>query len=355
MADSDLLKQIEKLLTNKGNEALTAVRQEIDPLWEPDKKSDWRPPDVDRRLTWALSKKGEEFVITVLADQEDSWATRKALELEQRFPESVVWTTTGEAQSSYPDSNRAPHATSGDIRPGVSIGHGGFRAGTLGCIVIVPGDTQDILGVLTAAHVVALNESVRVGDRIYSPGKPDIRNLLQKYVIGELAEWVNLMPVIGYSPNQSIFQSIDIALVNISPMRKVPKWNEVPDPRDPDNNKIRLKKVIAETDLPTYLNKEVYKFGRTSGFTRGTFVHHHIAQRTIKLPNNKLYLYSELLGILPVDKESAFSRAGDSGAPVYTADGSLLGFIIGADGRLCLCFPAERSLNEMNAQLIGKR
>lgn len=352
--NDDPIKQIEKLLTDKGNEALTAVRKQIDPLWEPGKRSDWRPPETDRRLTWALSKKGEEFVVSMLADQEDSWATRKARELEQNFPETVVWTTTGEAQSSYPDLRPAQHAISSEIRPGVSIGHGMFRAGTLGCLVTVPGDETDTLGVLTAAHVVALNKSVERGDKIYSPGRPDIRNLLQRHAIGELVEWVNLMPVSAYSPGQAIFQDIDVAFVNLSNTnRKIPKWNEVPDPKDPENNKIRLKRVIAQTDLPAYLNKEVYKFGRTTGFTRGKFVYHHIAQRQIKLPNNKFYLYAELLGIVSATDESPFSRPGDSGAPVYTADGSLLGFVIGADGSICLCFPAERSLSEMNARLIG--
>jgi hypothetical protein len=353
MPDDDKpIEQIEKLLTDKGKEALTAVRQQIDPLWEPSRKRDWRPPDVDRRLTWALTKKGDEFVVSMLADQEDSWATRKARELEQDFPEAVVWTTTGQAQSSYPDSKPAPHATSGEIRPGASIGHGGFQAGTLGCLVTVPGDVTDTLGVLTAAHVVALNKSVLKGDNIYSPGKPDIKNLLQKYVIGELVEWINLMPVSG--PGQVSFQDIDVAFVDLSlTNRKIPKWNEVPDPQDPSNNKIRLKKIIAEKDLPNYLNKEVYKFGRTTGFTRGKFVYHHIAQRAIKLPNNKLYLYAELLGIVSATDESPFSRPGDSGAPVYTADGSILGFVIGADGSISLCFAAERSLSELNAQLIG--
>src|SRR5947208_10596387 len=108
--------KIEMLLNEKGKEALNAVRKIVDPLWEPGRDPDWRPPEVDRRLTWALSKKMDEFVISILADQEDSWATRQAKELEQRFPEAVVWTTTGEAQSSYPESDHAPHATSEEIR-----------------------------------------------------------------------------------------------------------------------------------------------------------------------------------------------------------------------------------------------
>lgn len=355
--DTSTTERIETLLTEKGKEALSAVRKIIDPLWDPGSESDWRPPEADRRLTWALQKKIDEFVICILADQDDSWATRQAKGFEQRFPEAVVWTTTGEAQSSYPESDRASHATSREIRPGVSIGHGRFRAGTLGCLVNVSGTERDQIGVLTAAHVVALNESVNKGDRIYSPGKPDINNLVRKYAIGKLVDCVDLMPVSGYQPGEDIVQSIDIAFINLEEAtdRKIPKWNEVPDPTDPANKLIRIKQVVKEKDMPDYLNKDVFKFGRTTGFTKGKLVYHNIAQRAIKLPNNKLYVYTELFGVVPEANGNQFSRPGDSGAPVYAADGRLLGFVIGADGSICLCCMAERSLDAMGARLVTGR
>lgn len=346
--------QIEALLNSRGKEALRAVRQIVDPLWEPGKKSDWRPPEIDRRLTWALSKKMDDLVISILAEQDDSWATRQAKELEKSFPEAVVWTTTGEAQSSYPESGYAKHATSREIRPGVSIGHGRFRAGTLGCLVNVAGSERDQVGVLTSAHVVALNESVKQGDRIYSPGKPEIGNAVTlKDAIGRLENYVELIPVIDYQPGEDIFQSIDIAFIKLDgTSRKVPKWNEAPDPADPNNKMIRIKRIVFEKDIPDYMNQEVFKFGRTTGFTSGKLVYHHIAQREIKLPNNKLYLYTELFGVVAADGK-VFSRAGDSGAAVYTSDGRLLGFVIGADGSISLCCMAERSLDAMGASLLG--
>jgi len=349
--------KIETLLNEKGKKALNAVRKIVDPLWEPGPESDWRPPDVDRRLTWALSKKMDEFVISILAEQEDSWATRQAKDLEQRFPEAVVWTTTGEAQSSYPDSKPAAHATSGEIRPGVSIGHGRFRAGTLGCVVNIPGRVRDQICVLTAAHVVALNKSVEKKDLIYSPGRPDISNLMRKYAIGKLVDFIDLMPISEYDPSADIYQSIDVALINLSETdpEKIPRWNEVPSPSDPANNMIRIRQIVPEDELPNYLNQEVFKFGRTTGFTKGKLVYHHIAQREIKLPNNKLYLYKELFGVVPTTNEDPFSRPGDSGAPVYAADGRLLGFVIGADASICLCCMAEQSLKAMSAELVSGR
>jgi hypothetical protein len=345
---------IEALLNDRGKEALDAVRKVIDPLWEPGQDRNWRPPDIDRRLTWALSKKMDGFVISILAEYEDSWATRQAIELEKQFPEAIVWTTTGEAQSSYPDSDHAPHAICREIRPGVSIGHGRFRAGSLGCVVNVAGADRDSIGVLTAAHVVCLNKSVSRGDYIYSPGKPEIGTLVARDRIGVLDNLVDLIPIIDYQPEDDIFQSIDIAFVKLDGTdRKIPKWNEVPDPKAPANKMMRIKQAVPENDMRDLINQSVFKFGRTSGFTRGKLVYHHIAQRTIKLPNNKLYLYKELFGIVPTEGEGMFSRPGDSGAPVYTADGSLLGFIVGADGRVSLCCMAERSLKAMGAQLVG--
>lgn len=344
--------QIETLLSETGKEALNSVRRVIDPLWEPG-KGDWRPPDEDRALTWALSKKEDQFVISILAEQEDSWATRQAKELEKLFPESVVWTTTGEAQSTYPDTGYAPHAVSRQIRPGVSIGHGRFRAGTLGCLVKVAGDESDTIGVLTAAHVVALNESVKEEDKIYSPGKPEIgKALVNDDVIGRLDNYVELIPIIKYEPGQDIFQSIDIAFVRIETKRKIPKWNEVPNPSDPENKSIRIRSVVPEDEMPNFINQKVYKFGRTTGFTVGKLVHHHIAQREIKLPNNKLYLYTEIFAVAAAASGEPFSRPGDSGAAVYTEEGSLLGFVIGADDSTTLCCMAERSLAAMKAQLV---
>jgi len=84
----------------------------------------------------------------------------------------------------------------------------------------------------------------------------------------------------------------------------------------------------------------------------GKLVHHHIAQREIKLPNNKLYLYTEIFGVTSAAKGDQFSLPGDSGAPVYTEEGSLLGFVIGADDSTTLCCMAERSLGAMKAQLL---
>lgn len=51
----------------------------------------------------------------MLAEQENRWAARKAKELEQNFPETVIWSTTGEAQSGYPYSRPAPHALPSDF------------------------------------------------------------------------------------------------------------------------------------------------------------------------------------------------------------------------------------------------
>jgi hypothetical protein len=75
--------------------------------------------------------------------------------------------------------------------------------------------------------------------------------------------------------------------------------------------------------------------------------------RQLKLPNNMFYFYKELLAIKSTAKGKSFSRAGDSGAMVYTAAGHLVGFVIGADDEITLCCVAERSLNVMNAHLLG--
>lgn len=350
---------IENFLDKEGKAALHEVITTINPLWEPGKNSEWQPPDLDQRMTWALSKVGSKYVVSILADQKDSLASKKAKELEKKYPGSIVWTSTGQAQSSYPDVVCARHATSRKIRPGVSIGHGRFRAGTLGCLVKVQEENRpDYIGVVSAAHVLALNDSVDPEDLIYSPGKPDVGQALRRSdAIGRLQDTIDLFPIHKVDPAaQDIYHSIDIALVNLEKTpkpRPIPKYNEVPDPANPDNKMIKVKSIIKEEDLPTELNKNVYKFGRTTGFTKGKLVHVMIMHRQLKLPNNKFYLYKELLAVKSIENGRPFSRPGDSGAMVYTAAGHLVGFVIGADDEITLCCMAERSLKVMNAYLLG--
>jgi hypothetical protein len=351
--------KIENFLDKEGKTALDEVKATINPLWQPGRNSDWQPPELDQRMTWALSKIDSKYVVTILADQKDSIASNKAKELEAKYPGSIVWTSTGQAQSSYPGADCLSHATSREIRPGVSIGHGRFRAGTLGCLVKVRETNKaEYKGVVSAAHVIALNDSVEPEDLIYSPGKPDVGQALKRSdAIGRLQDTTDLFPVHKVDPAaQDIYHSIDIAIVNLEKapiQRPIPKYNEVPDPADPDKRMIKVKSVIKEENLPMELNKNVYKFGRTTGFTEGQLVHVMIMHRQLKLPNNKLYLYKELFAVKSTKKGSSFSRAGDSGAMVYTANGHLVGFVVGADDEITLCCAAERSLNIMNASLLG--
>jgi len=349
--------KIEPFLDEEGKSALKAVRSVIAPLWDPRGDSEWRPPELDQRITWALSKAKSKYVVAILADKKDSWASRKAGELGRNYPDSIVWTTPGEAQSSYPGVECAPHATSRVIKPGVSIGHGRFRAGTLGCIVEVHGEGRDYKCAVTAAHVVALNDSVELGNLIYSPGKPEIGSALTRGdAIGRLQNTVDLIPFYSTDPSagEDIYQSIDIALVNIEECRRpIPDFNQVPHPANPKQKVLRIKSVIKEIDLPNILLKNVYKFGRTTGFTEGILVHVMIMHRQLKLPNNKFYLYRELLAVKSTKNGKPFSLHGDSGAMVYTAKGQLVGFVIGADNEITLCCAAERSLEAMKAHVRG--
>lgn len=374
---------IQKLLDNEGKAALEEVNALVNSQWSQENNEGWQLPEPDQRITWALGKEDSKYIISILVDNDDGWAKEEAIKLKEKFPGIVKSVSTGEAYSSYPSVDCAPHATSRKIMPGVSIGHGRFRAGTMGCIVkfkypedpdekAVKKKKQYIKGVLTAAHVVKLNDSVKLGDLIYSPGKPENGVALMALdAIGKLRNSVGLIPFYKADllSQGDPYTSTDIALVDLEDVQEdfrgaIPKFNEVPDPKNPKNTqfdihgKIKIKKIVKDDDLPNLLCQSVYKFGRTTGFTKGQLVNVMIMHRQLKLPNRKIYLYKELLAVKSTENGKSFSRPGDSGAMVYTSDGMVVGFVTGADDEFTLCCSAEKcfkALEGLSVQLVDNR
>jgi len=360
---------VESYLDDDGKQALAAIREAIDPMWDVEGAKNWQPPDPDHRLTYALSKQQDKFVLKVLFELADSWAERKAKEIVSAHKgQVVVGTASGEAFSSYPgpSENIAPHVSKRIIAPGYSIGHGRYRAGTIGVIVNIRGTTTDEPGVLTAAHVVALNHrTVNKQDPIYSPGKPEVGEALtRRHRMGRLRDFVDLLD--EQSDDFNVFADTDAALVDLTEVdlqdRQIPDGSMVPD-----HAKIKgkpnldlsapkylmpLSRVAVEESIPDLLGTKVYKFGRTSGLTSGYLRDVAIRAKRLRLPNQRYYLYE---GLLAIEREgdNLFSAPGDSGAPLYTADGTLLGFVIGADRDNSFACAAWRSLKAMQVDLLG--
>jgi hypothetical protein len=361
---------MEDYLDDDGKKALLEVREAIDPLWDYEGVQDWNPPDQDHRLTYSLSKAKDRFVLRVHFENADSWAARKAEELSSSHSNHIlVATAGGAAYASYPSESEeiAPHVQKRAIGPGYSVGHGRYRAGTISALVRIYGATYDETGCLTAAHVVALNHrTVNNQDPIYSPGKPEVGEALtRRHRIGRLRDFVDLYDEL--SEDMNVFAESDVALVDLQEVdiadRIVPQINMVPDPKKIGNRTkidlsldrwlMPLKKVAIENQLAHLIDKPVYKFGRTSGFTSGILRDVGLRAKRLRLPNQRYYLYTGLLAVESSDINKSFSRPGDSGAPLYTKDGTLVGIVLGADTEYTFACAAWRCLEAMQVRLLG--
>lgn len=127
---------------------------------------------IEKRLSVGLAKQNNKYVLILMVVKEDSWASRKADEFENKYQNQVVHAVSGIAYASRPE-NKMNMPKAELFEPGLSIGALRGFAGTLGCIVKVRDDSEDWRGVTSAAHVLALSKEARERDAIIIPGFPD--------------------------------------------------------------------------------------------------------------------------------------------------------------------------------------
>ena len=63
-------------------------------------------------------------------------------------------------------------------------------------------------------------------------------------------------------------------------------------------------------------------------------------------------MYSNVVVVAPSDAKRGFSAGGDSGAPVYTKSGGLVGFVVGGSGKRTFVHPAVSCLEAVGAELV---
>jgi len=356
----------EPLLSGRKLEAFRAIRDVIAPLWDVTSPT-WNAPDTTERATYSLSRDNSgEYTVALHIDQRDGQMHRQIANLLERYPDSIIHEIGGgEAQSAYPDQGAfQPHAISREFRPGVSVSHGRYRSGTLGAIVQVKSDGATKKCAVSAGHVLALNRTVERGDWIYSPGKQTIPRLTRREIIGNLTDdIIDLYPITDVgeaTAAEDVALDVDICLIELDRrgLERLPLQSIVPDPSgwEPDKPLSEIKSLHIKECMPENLIKEkilteVFLFGGVSGFRRGILTNALVQFRVIKLPNNRNYLYKDLLAIKSIDG-MPFSRGGDSGSMIYTKNGLLLGFLIGADAYASFACIADRALQQLRAEIV---
>lgn len=351
--------KIENLLQEEQLTAYNEINNVIAPLWDIDRGS---LPEFDRRVTLSVSKtsKRGNHKLCVHVDKRNGWINKHIVPITDKYGSIIVLHDGGEAQSSYPQNQSVfqPHATSQQIQPGVSISHGRYRSGTLGCIVLLETANGPRYFVSTASHVVAANgEYVEAGDYIYSPGRGSVPELMRKYRIGKLTD--NFIEIFGMTESnpadQDIRLRIDVALIKVFSERLKDQElkNLVPHPKKPedDNSYLAVTDVVEDDDFASLLLDEVYMFGAVSGFRRGKLTNICSTDKVIRLPNLRNAIYFDLFAVQSIDKEP-FSKPGDSGAMVYNKKGQLMGFVTGADKYVTYCCVGKRCLEVFNAKLV---
>ena len=204
---------------------------------------------------------------------------------------------------------------------GVSVGHQSVTAGTLGCLVDVPGGQR----MLSNNHVLANSNSGHPGDTILQPGATDsgIRP------IGELDDFEPLR--FGGVPNR-----IDAAIATLF---------------DDPGATSRIMALGKHTNPPisAILGQDVAKHGRTTGLTFGKVV-------DISFDGNvnydgKVAYFEDQIAI--EGSGGAFSDGGDSGSLVVDIPGGHpVGLLFAGDSLHTLANPIELVLNRFGATVI---
>lgn len=204
---------------------------------------------------------------------------------------------------------------------GVSVGHQSVTAGTLGCLVDVPGGQR----MLSNNHVLANSNSGHPGDTILQPGATDsgVR------AIGELDDFEPLR--FGGVPNH-----IDAAIATLF---------------DDPGATSRIMVLGKHTNPPVSatLGQDVAKHGRTTGLTFGKVV-------DISFDGNvnydgKVAYFEDQIAI--EGSRGDFSDGGDSGSLVVDIPGGHpVGLLFAGDSLHTLANPIELVLNRFGATVI---
>ena len=301
---------------------------------------------AEKQVSWGITRRDGKFKVIILADGVHD------LRVLQEFKDSgiLVDPITAQAHLFDPIAVQATPASSSlkarKRNPGASIAHKAGYPGTLGCFVRTtrPGNW---IGVISASHVLGRNGISKPGDDIFSPGRPDgPGNARDK--IGRLDDFSSLPHF--EDPYDNYLCCVDVAVVNVTDYMEddIPAKTTVWSPDNPDTL-MPITKVIGGQDVANRLGERVTKVGRTTGMTHGILDIVGLQRQRIVI-NKRDYIYTNLLAVKCVD--GPFSKAGDSGALVYTHDGCAIGLVVAGTEQYTFVSPLDACLREANVTLL---
>ena len=222
------------------------------------------------------------------------------------------------------------------LRPGISIGHVGVTAGTLGAFVTraSPGGDSELFA-LSNYHVLAGSLEAQPGDPVLQPGPAD-GGLAPGDRIGELTEVVNL------DAHEPAYTDAAIARLDRVPV----------DFEYPVGRVVKTARALG--------GEIVGKVGRTTAVTRGRVTAIELDDVIVGYEDLGALSFDDQIEIESLD-DGPFSRGGDSGALVYREDGVAIGLLFagsesgGHSGKgLTYANPIDQVLDILEIELAGE-
>lgn len=227
--------------------------------------------------------------------------------------------------AALPTSERVPP---GPLRIGASIGHYRTTAGTLGFF----GRKADgTVGIVSNNHVIAQCDRGREGDAILHPGALD-GGVRPRDVIARLSR-----PYPRIHDNRPV---VDAAFAHLRDDRLDYDPVTIGDG-------IRLNDTIA----PLHLQSEVFKIGRTTGFTRGRITAYALQNIDIDYAIGTMFFDRQIE--IRCDDGPPFAKGGDSGSLIVNGDGNPIALLFAAsrDG-WAYANPIEDVLHDLKVAIV---
>ncbi len=250
------------------------------------------------------------------------------------------------------------------LRPGISIGHRGGTAGTLGAVVERGGQRY----ILSANHVLALLNEGEPGDPIYQPGPSDGGD--EKHTVAVLAEYIPIRFGEGAAETAADAAAISAqaaepqgcsailatllssASRSTSPQPTMPvlTGNQLDAALARPVDGITLNPDIVDLGGPPsgithpLLGMKVVKSGRTSGLTEGQIVQTDVTV-DVRFGGRTARFHNQMM-------TTPISSPGDSGSLVLDFERGAVGLLFSGSTAVSICTPIQVVLSALNVTLV---
>jgi len=228
------------------------------------------------------------------------------------------------------DSPQVPASPSAPLAIGGSVGHHCGTAGSLG--FFAQRLSGGAIGFVSNNHVIADSDLGKEGDDILYPGPID-RGDRPKNVVARL--------VAGYPLLQKNVPIVDAAFACLQ------------DGVIYDASSIGPSMQLQTTLVSLYQQRNVVKFGRSTGYTRGRITAFSLQNLDVNFTSLGTITFNGQIEI-ESDGDVPFSRPGDSGSLVVNPDGHPIGLLFGSssDGRYSYVNPIADVLRALDIRML---